>query len=139
MKTGVVATIHAVVVACAVLRPLACNHWWNVTPRKPSRAKYAHSLFSGIANCRLASTVAPRIKTPIPKRIHTIVAGETSVSAILVAINVPPQMMTAKRAERVGRRRDLGIGGLYQLLICLYNCLTYKQGRAKPTPVSIRR
>jgi len=40
---------------------------------------------------------------------HFQLVGETFLSAILVAMNVPPQMMTAKRAERVGRARDLGM------------------------------
>jgi len=39
-----------------------------------------------------------------------MVAGETSVSAILVAMKVPPQTTTAKRAERVGRAWTLGKG-----------------------------
>ena len=39
MKTGVLATIQAVVVACAVCKPVACSHWWNVTPMKPSSAR----------------------------------------------------------------------------------------------------
>ena len=39
MNTGVLATIQAVVVACAVCKPVACSHWWKVTPRKPEQGQ----------------------------------------------------------------------------------------------------
>ena len=59
-------------------------------------------------------TLSPTTQSPMYRRIvshgldyttHFQLVGETFLSAILVAINVPPQVTTAKRAERVGRRR----------------------------------
>jgi len=38
MKTGVVATIQAVVVAWAVVSPVDCSHWWKAIPIYPSSA-----------------------------------------------------------------------------------------------------
>ena len=47
---------------------------------------------------------------------HTIVAGETSLNAILVAIKVPPQMTTARIASRMGMSLDFDVGDFLSIV-----------------------
>ena len=55
-------------------------------PRKPSKAKYAHSFFFGKVNCLLAATAIPKITIPIENLNHTTAIGEMSRKATLVAL-----------------------------------------------------
>ena len=77
--------------------------------------KLRRRLFISVITWR---TLSPTTQSPMYRRIvshgldyttHFQLVGETFLSAILVAINVPPQVTTAKRAERTGRVRVLGM------------------------------
>src|SRR2546422_5184102 len=100
MKSGVVATIHPVVVACAVTRAFDWSHWCRVMPKNPSRRKYARSRRSTRRNWRRTPTNSPSTTIPIAKRAHTSATGVSSRSAILVATKEAPHAVTAIAALR---------------------------------------